>query len=366
MEKVKLKQIFEALSLEEADAKLAHGSSVSTSAKTISHVAELPSNVPCEDISINGTFHYLGDRQKEWRYNVILDGHGGRQTANALKAPLPAKVGDRLFYSGAMNRPYTPNDKETIAILKNAFLEIDQEIHDEASEAINDSTFSYEEAVSRLSKVSSGTCALFSMYDPTNKVVRVASTGDSRAVLGEWDEQSSRYIPVHLSRDDTGFNQKEVDRIDEEHPGENAIKSGRVHGRLAVTRSLGDHRYKWEDSDIQLAHEKFRSPAPLSNNVNKTSPYLTAQPHVREVQLRPNLKPSFFILASDGLWDRISSEDAVTLVERWLERYHPADYIARSRKAASEPQHSPLAGGIKKEDGKDPEVYIDRGEARQI
>ena len=30
-------------------------------------------------------------------------------------------------------------------------------------------------------------------------------------------------------------------------------------------------------------------------------------------------KSDFMIMASDGLWDRISSEHAVELIERWLE-----------------------------------------------
>jgi pyruvate dehydrogenase phosphatase len=57
---------------------------------------------------------------------------------------------------------------------------------------------------------------------------------------------------------------------------------------------------------------------------NKTPPYLTAEPEVTETEIvrvepRTGGKSDFMIMASDGLWDRISSEHAVECVQRWLE-----------------------------------------------
>ncbi|EFY88548.1 pyruvate dehydrogenase, putative [Metarhizium acridum CQMa 102] len=92
----------------------------------------------------------------------------------------------------------------------------------------------------------SGSCALLSMYDPTSSIVRTAVTGDSRAVLGSWSDEAGSYSAVALSKDQTGFNQDEVRRLDKAHPGEIGDmidpKTGHLLG-IAITRGFGDHRW---------------------------------------------------------------------------------------------------------------------------
>lgn len=52
----------------------------------------------------------------------------------------------------------------------------------------------------------------------------------------------------------------------------------------------------------------------------KTPPYLTARPEVTTTKLQTGGPDSdFLILASDGLWNLISSEDAVLCVQSWIE-----------------------------------------------
>jgi pyruvate dehydrogenase phosphatase len=175
-----------------------------------------------------------------------------------------------------------------------------------------------------------GSCALLSLYDPANCILRVANVGDSRAVLGRWDAESEKYTCVPLSTDQTGFNPDEVTRIKAAHPGEDDIldpKTGRLLG-MAVTRSFGDHRWKWDDDAVRRVQAKFFGPSPRPQS--KTPPYMTAEPVVKEVEIvsvnpeeekrrGTKAKSDFLIMASDGLWDRMSSEDAVLLVQRWLE-----------------------------------------------
>jgi pyruvate dehydrogenase phosphatase len=51
-----------------------------------------------------------------------------------------------------------------------------------------------------------------------------------------------------------------------------------------------------------------------------TPPYVTAEPVVTTTKVDVSNKAgSFMILACDGLWDHISSEQAVRLVEMWIE-----------------------------------------------
>jgi pyruvate dehydrogenase phosphatase len=50
----------------------------------------------------------------------------------------------------------------------------------------------------------------------------------------------------------------------------------------------------------------------------KDGPYVTAEPVVTTYKV-PDAQPSFLILATDGLWDKMTSEQAVSLVGRWVD-----------------------------------------------
>lgn len=172
------------------------------------------------------------------------------------------------------------------------------------------------EAIATIAMATAGSCALLSIYDPRTSIVRTAVTGDSRAVLGSWSSESKSFIPEALSKDQTGFNEAEVERLSNDHPGEKDDiidpKTGRLLG-MAVTRAFGDHRWKWPLDFIEHCQRTLFSFPPRPNY--KTPPYMTATP---EVTTRVVSTEDFIILASDGLWDRISNDDAVTCISRWL------------------------------------------------
>ena len=184
---------------------------------------------------------------------------------------------------------------------------------DTASKALNGG---YEpgsgEVIAAVAPAIAGSCALLTMYDTTTSVLRTAVTGDSRAVLGSWS--NGRYTAEALSADQTGFNEDEVKRISGEHPGEPDMidpKTGRLFG-IAVTRGFGDHRWKWTEDAIKALQAGFYAFAPRPKY--KTPPYMTARPEVTSKQVQGE---DFVILASDGLWDVMSNEDAVACVSRW-------------------------------------------------
>ena len=181
-------------------------------------------------------------------------------------------------------------------------------------------------AISALTPAFSGSCALLAAFDPQLNKLRVACVGDSRAVLGRWDDLEAKYIARPLSIDQTGFNESEYTRIMDAHPDEPDIldkSSGRLLG-LAVTRAFGDHRWKWDNDFIKQLQLKFWGTAPRPKS--QTPPYLTAEPVITETDIirvdpadaQPG-KSDFMIMASDGLWDRISSEHAVSCIQSWLE-----------------------------------------------
>jgi pyruvate dehydrogenase phosphatase len=201
--------------------------------------------------------------------------------------------------------------------IKSAFNNLDARIMSEAKLAADGSSEPGSAAVlASIAPAVSGSCALLSMYDVASSTVRTAVTGDSRAVLGSWSSEAGTYTAEALSKDQTGFNQDEVKRLNKAHPGEIGDiidpKTGRLLG-IAVTRGFGDHRWKLTKDEVATLQASFHGFAPRPQY--HSPPYMIAEP---EVTTRKVTTKDFVILASDGLWDVISNDDAVACVSRWL------------------------------------------------
>ncbi|KAJ1033265.1 hypothetical protein NDA13_001259 [Ustilago tritici] len=172
----------------------------------------------------------------------------------------------------------------------------------------------------------SGSCALLTYIDSARQDVYVACTGDSRAVAGYWDEDTGKWEVEALSVDQTGRNPDEVRRMRSKHPAsesENVIQRGRVLGGLEPTRAFGDARYKWDRELQGRLYDAFLPGGRASTRGPprglETPPYVTATPEVEwrrvgETSARPNRELRFIIMATDGLWDMMSNEEAVSLV----------------------------------------------------
>ncbi len=172
----------------------------------------------------------------------------------------------------------------------------------------------------------SGSCALLTYIDSARHDIYVACTGDSRAVAGYWDEDTGKWEVEALSVDQTGRNPDEVRRMRAEHPAnesENVIQRGRVLGGLEPTRAFGDARYKWDRELQGRLYDAFlpggRSSTRGPPRGLETPPYVTATPAVEwrrvgETSSSPNRELRFIIMATDGLWDMMSNEEAVSLV----------------------------------------------------
>ncbi|TQV92813.1 protein phosphatase 2C [Cordyceps javanica] len=286
------------------------------------HAARLPSNAPCEDewdARTAGGLVYAG----------IYDGHGGSATAKTLKASLIPFVSREIHRVGRDAAP----EKMSRAI-KTAFTKLDDAILDAGKAALLSGNKPCDGAVmSALAPATAGSCALLSVFDPESSTLSVASVGDSRAVLGSHSadrakgeghgssRSSSNGIGVYearaLSEDQNAENHDEVSRIKAAHPGEedgDLFQGGRFLG-IMVTRAFGDHRWKWDAELVGKAHLEFLGPQARPGV--RTPPYLVAEP---AVTCTPVSARDFVILASDGFWDHVSTDDAVRLVARWLEQ----------------------------------------------
>ena len=139
----------------------------------------------------------------------------------------------------------------------------------------------------------SGTTATIAFV--TKDYVILANLGDSRAVLST--KKSGTIGAIQLTTDHVASDPLEKAAV--EKRGGKVVKIGGVHrvnGTLAVTRSLGDAR--------------------LSELLSQTPDVM---PFTREAVWemcgelkKDNMIPCFLILASDGLWDVLSNEEAVS------------------------------------------------------
>lgn len=81
----------------------------------------------------------------------------------------------------------------------------------------------------------------------------------------------------------------------------------RDYNLIQVSRSIGDVYMKDAQYNREPFSAKFRLPEPLK------MPILSAVPTILSHHIQPN--DSFLIFASDGLWEHLSNEKAVDIVQ---------------------------------------------------
>lgn len=129
--------------------------------------------------------------------------------------------------------------------------------------------------------------------------VYVANAGDSRCVLCRGGRA------VELSQDHKPDNPEEKERI---MKAGGTVEEGRVQGNLNLSRSIGDLEYK-KDAGIPQKHQM-----------------ITAFPDIKVESLRP--EDQFLVLACDGIWDMLSSQDCVEFVAQRL-RNSPLETVVQ-------------------------------------
>ncbi|KAF8984791.1 hypothetical protein BGZ46_007028 [Entomortierella lignicola] len=240
----------------------------------------------------------------------VFDGHSGwccsQKVAKDL-APSVAKELDLVRDPG--------NTKAIVEAIEQGFLKLDQRIvHDTVRRVLENP--SKPLACSSLLPAISGSCALMAYVDIKRRDLYVACAGDSRAVMGvrePLEEGGHVWRAVPLSFDQTGRNQWEVKRLKDEHPGEEdtVLTNSRILGRLEPTRAFGDARYKWSKEIQEKVFKLFPYYRQPYKNLN-TPPYVTAKPVVQHQKIQP--EDRFLVMATDGLWDKLTSDEVVQLV----------------------------------------------------
>lgn len=291
-------------------------------------IVQLASNDPIEDdhaekvVQVSNKVADAGNAtSSDWMFWGVFDGHSGWTTSAKLRQVLISYAARELnvTYTAALADKISPRPSpEAIdKALKLAFTKLDNEICHESVRRLGNAP-SKSLASELLAPALSGSCALLSFYDSHTRTLRVACTGDSRAVLGRRNPQTGKWIATPLSEDQTGSNPNEEARMRAEHPGErDVIRAGRVLGNLEPTRAFGDAVYKWSLETQETIKKKFFGRTPSS--LLKTPPYVTAEPVVTTTPVEPS-KGDFVVLATDGLWEMLTNEEVVGLVGQWIEQ----------------------------------------------
>jgi len=291
-------------------------------------VVQIPSNDPIEDdhvekiVEVPSTIAAAedGKARSDWMFWGVFDGHAGWTTSAKLRQTLVSYVARELnaMYKTALQDPkltYPTADAVDDAI-KKGFVKLDNEITQDSVQKVLKSQ-SKVVAAEILAPALSGSCALLSFYDSRSKELRVACTGDSRAVLGRRGA-SGKWTATALSIDQTGGTASEDARLRAEHPGEPYVTAnGRILGGLEPSRAFGDAVYKWSKETQEKLKTSYFGRTP--SKYLKTPPYVTAEPVVTTTKVDPG-KGDFVVMASDGLWEMLTNEEVVGLVGQWLEK----------------------------------------------
>ena len=299
-------------------------------------VAQLPSNHPIEDNHIEqivtvpptrGVNSKGQEREEEDLYFFgIFDGHGGPFTSAKLSRELVSYVARQLYpiYNSSVVSDSDGQERSNLfsKAIATSFLELDRDIVQGAFRRLVREP-SRENALAALPAIS-GACCLLSIFDSEDSTLRVAVTGDSRALIGGVDSEGRWFVKA-LSVDQTGDNPTEVSRLKSEHPGEKGvIRRGRILGSLQPSRAFGDYRFKLDAIDGKKLSDLPNDVKMYLRNIPNdllTPPYVTAEPVITTTKIVPGIK--FMVMASDGLFELLTNEEIVALVAKWQERYMP-------------------------------------------
>jgi len=204
---------------------------------------------------VENNLNAIADLPHKYRYYAIFDGHVNEQAAEYCK--------NKLHLNLIENENFKNGDISLA--LKETFMQTDKDFCD----------------LSQNSSAKAGTTALVCLIE-NDKRVFIAWAGDTTSILIRNGQ------PELLTREHTPKYEDERERINK--LGGECIyfdynNMWRVMGILGVSRSIGDVEYK---------------------------PFVTAEPDIVEFEL--NGTQDFLVMASDGLWDTLTLEDATTIV----------------------------------------------------
>ncbi|KAJ6768159.1 PROTEIN PHOSPHATASE 2C [Salix koriyanagi] len=199
----------------------------------------------------------------EDRYSVFVDANGYSKQAlfgvfDGHGGPKAAEFAAKNLNKNIMDEVSSRCQAGTETAIRNGYLTTDEEFLKQT--------------------VNGGACCVTALIHQGNLVV--SNTGDCRAVI------SRGGVAEALTSDHRPSRKDEKDRIEALGGYVDSCHGvWRIQGSLAVTRGIGDgHLKRW----------------------------VIAEPETRVLKIKPEFE--FLILASDGLWDKVTNQEAVDVI----------------------------------------------------
>lgn len=229
----------------------------------------------------------------------VYDGHGGPETSRYIN--------NHLFPN--LKRFTSEQQDMSMEVIRKAF-----QATEEGFFSIVSKQWSITPQIAAV-----GSCCLVGII--CGGSLYIANVGDSRAVLGKLVKATGEVLAVQLSAEHNAAIESVRQELRASHPDDSQIvvlkhNVWRVKGLIQVSRSIGDIYLKKAEYNREPLYAKFRLREPFKN------PILSSEPSITVHQLQPH--DQFLIFASDGLWEHLSNQDAVDIVQN-----HPRSGIAR-------------------------------------
>ncbi|KAF2302125.1 hypothetical protein GH714_032868 [Hevea brasiliensis] len=195
----------------------------------------------------------------------VYDGHGGPETSRYIN--------DHLFQH--LKRFSTEQQTMSVDVIRKAY-----QATEEGFLSLVTKQWPMKPQIAAV-----GSCCLVGVV--SGGILYIANLGDSRAVLGRAVKATGKCCPFssHLST-------------------------------MLISRSIGDVYLKKAEFNREPLYAKFRLREPFKK------PILSSEPSISVHQLQPH--DQFIIFASDGLWEHLSNQEAVDIVQN-----HPHSGSAR-------------------------------------
>ncbi|KAG6651559.1 probable protein phosphatase 2C 46 [Carya illinoinensis] len=229
----------------------------------------------------------------------IYDGHGGPETSRFIN--------DHLFQH--LKRFTAEQQSMSVDVIRKAF-----QATEDGFMSLVTKQWPLKPQIAAV-----GSCALVGVI--CSGTLYIANLGDSRAVLGRVVKATGEVLAIQLSVEHNACIESVRQELHSLHPDDSQIvvlkhNVWRVKGIIQVSRSIGDVYLKKAEFNREPLYSKFRLREPFKR------PILNSEPTISVHQLQPH--DQFIIFASDGLWEHLSNQEAVDIVQN-----HPHNGSAR-------------------------------------
>ncbi|XP_047342020.1 protein phosphatase 2C 57 [Impatiens glandulifera] len=237
------------------------------------------------------------DQPDGFSFAAVFDGHAGYSSVKFLRSELYKECLAAL-QGGLLLKGKDFNSIEKA--LKDAFGNVDAKLINWLEETGED--------------IESGSTATV-LFIGNEKVV-IAHLGDSLVALsrsGKTDILTDGHRPY-------GNKKTALDEVRRIREAGGWISNGRICGDISVSRAFGDMRFKTKKEEMmQKGIEEGRWTEKFASRIQFKGDLVTATPDIFQIPVGSDAE--LLLLASDGLWDYMTSSDAVNFLRNQLRQH---------------------------------------------